>query len=70
MKNLFEVVKRNRRAIINSTLLIGGTIVGLVINNTLDQKENEVFEDYGEEVEFTPEDMDEVIIDIKPEEEK
>ena len=47
MKNLFEVVKSNKKNIVRGALLVGGTIVAAVIANATlkaDEVEYEVFD--------------------------
>ncbi len=47
MKNLFEVVKANKKNIVRGALLVGGTIVAAVITNATlrtDEVEYEVFD--------------------------
>ena len=47
MKNLFEVVKANKKNIVRGALLVGGTIVAAVIANATlkaDEDEYEVFD--------------------------
>lgn len=47
MKNLFEVVKANKKNIVRGALLVGGTIVAAFITNVTlrtDEDEYEVFD--------------------------
>lgn len=47
MKNLFEIVKSNKKNIVKGALLVGGTIVAAVIANATlkaDEDEYEVFD--------------------------
>lgn len=65
MKNLFEVVKSNKKNIVRGALLVGGTIVAAVIANTTlkaDEVEYEMFD--GEE---RPEDTIEVEVETSEE---
>lgn len=65
MKNLFEVVKTNKKNIVRGALLVGGTIVAAVIANATlraDEVEYEVFD--GEE---RPEDTIEVEVETSEE---
>ncbi len=51
MKNLFEVVKSNKKNIVRGALLAGGTIVAAVIANATlraDEVEYEEFDDVDE----------------------
>lgn len=65
MKNLFEVVKTNKKNIVRGALLVGGTIVAAIIANATlraDEVEYEVFD--GEE---RPEDTIEVEVETSEE---
>lgn len=65
MKNLFEVVKSNKKNIVRGALLVGGTIVAAVIANATlkaDEVEYEMFD--GEE---RPEDTIEVEVETSEE---
>lgn len=51
MKNLFEVVKSNKKNIVRGALLVGGTIVAAVLTNATlrsDEVEYEVFDEEEE----------------------
>lgn len=69
MKNLFEVVKENKEKVIKGALLVGGTVLGAILANTLSNQEDNNHEEY--EILFDDtEDDEEVVIDIQPKEEE
>lgn len=65
MKNLFEVVKSNKKNIVRGALLVGGTIVAAVITNATlraDEVEYEVFD-----VDLEQEEVNEVEVETSEE---
>ena len=65
MKNLFEVVKANKKNIVRGALLVGGTIVAAVIANATlkaDEDEYEMFD-----VDLEQEEVNEVEVETSEE---
>jgi len=65
MKNLFEIVKSNKKNIVRGALLVGGTIVAAVIANATlkaDEDEYEMFD-----VDLEQEEVNEVEVETSEE---